>query len=123
MAFDRIKEDIREFKLNVYSYIHHSTSYYKIKAFKLMVLSITSMTQLLVVGSMLTIALIFLSFAASIGLGQLLDNLFLGYLIVGGFYLAVAGLLYLNRSQFERSIIKKFSESFFDETDDEEFLP
>ena len=115
MPFDEIKEDLGEVKENTQSYIERSVTYYKLKVFKILMRSITALTNLVVLGFVIVLALIFLSFAASVGLGRLLHNEFLGYLIVGGIYLLLAGLFYIKRAHLERSIIKKFSADFFGE--------
>lgn len=117
MAFNDIKEDISKVRGNVKSYIDYSVAYYKLKIFKILMRSITSIIQLVILGFILVIAFILLSFAASIGLGILLNNQFLGYLIVGGFYLLLAGIFYIKRSRIERNIIMRFSDDFFEETD------
>lgn len=121
MIFKEVKEHITEVNDNTQKFINSSISYYKLKGFKLLMLSVTSLTKLVVTGFILVIALIFLSLAASIGIGQLIHNPFLGYLIIGLFYLGVALLFYWKRKYVEQKIISKFSADFFDE-ESEDFI-
>jgi len=115
---DNIKENLGEVNENAQQYVNSSVSYYKLKAFKLLMKGVTSMSQLLITGFILVIAALFISFAASFGIGELLDNRFLGFLIVGVFYILVAIIFYANRQIIERKILKEFSEDFFDELED-----
>lgn len=66
--------------------------------------------------------LFFLSIGAALWLNELLDNNFLGYLIVGGFYLIV-GLLFLgSRKSLEERVYKNVGDSIKDDeagSDDE----
>lgn len=68
------------------------------------------------------IFLFFLSIGAALWLNELLDNHFLGYLIVGGFYL-ILGLLFLgSRKSLEETIYQNVGDSIKDDeagSDDE----
>jgi len=60
--------------------------------------------------------LIFLSMAAALWLGDLLEHQALGYLCVAGFYLLLGAIIYaLRRRLFVRSVIKHMSEIFFED--------
>ncbi len=115
---DNFKENINEVNEQTQNYLKSSVSYYKLKAFKFLMKSITSMAQLLIIGFILVIATLFISLAISAGIGALLDNMFLGFLIVGAFYILVAVIVYLKRGSLERKILEEFSQDFFDELDD-----
>ncbi|NNF20089.1 MAG: phage holin family protein [Flavobacteriaceae bacterium] len=115
MAFEELKDNIAEADRTARSYIDTSAEYYKLKAFKFLMQGIMSFSKMLVVGVIALIALLFLSLAASYGIGQLLDNTFQGFLIVGGFYVLVGLLFYLLRDRINRPLLKKFSEFYFDD--------
>ena len=57
--------------------------------------SSAKLIQIIAVGLLLSLALLFLSLSASIFLGELLNNYGMGFLIVGGFYLLTGIILYL----------------------------
>ncbi len=115
---DELKDNVNEVNENTQKYVNASIAYYKLKAFKLLTLSITSLSKLLVTGFILVIGIIFISFAVSKGIGSLLDNEFLGFLIVGVFYIIVALIFHYNKKFMERKILEEFSANFFDELKD-----
>lgn len=117
---DEIKENVSEVNKNTKKFINASVDYYRLKAFKLLTMSITSLSKLLITGFILVIGVFFISLAISIGLGDLLDNHFFGYLIVGCFYLLVALIFRYNKGFLERKILEEFSSSFFDEQPEDE---
>lgn len=116
---DSFKDNINEVNEQTQNFVKSSVRYYKLKAFKFLMKSISSMAQLLIIGFILVIATLFISLAASFGIGALLDNMFLGFLIIGLFYVLVAVIFYMKRGALERKIIEEFSQDFFDESDDE----
>ncbi len=60
--------------------------------------------------------LIFLSMAAALWIGELLEHQALGYLCVAGFYLLFGTIIYaVRRRLFLRSVIKHMSEIFFED--------
>ncbi|TDQ32812.1 phage holin family protein [Zeaxanthinibacter enoshimensis] len=115
MAFEELKDNIAEADRTARSYIDTSAEYYKLKAFKFLMQAVMSFSKMLIVGVIAFIALLFLSLAASYGIGQALDNTFQGFLVVGGFYLLVGILFYLVRDRINKPLLKKFSEFYFDD--------
>lgn len=116
---DDLKENANEVNENTKKLINATVAYYKLKAFKLLTMSVSSLSKLLVTGFILVIGLFFVSFAASKGIGDLLHNEFLGYLIVGVFYILVAIIFFYNKKFMEKKILEEFSATFFDESDDD----
>lgn len=86
--------------------------YAKLKAFYFAGLTATSFAKLLLVGSFLSIGLIFLSVFGAIAIGNYLDNIALGYLVIAGFYFFIAILFLLVRKQIEKVVLRKLSEKF-----------
>jgi hypothetical protein len=60
--------------------------------------------------------ILFGSIAAAFAIGAYLDNIVLGFLSVGGFYLILSLLLFLVKDKIvEGPILEKFSTIFFNE--------
>lgn len=73
----------------------------------------------LILGFFLLIALLFLSVALAIYLGDILESIALGYLIVGGAYLILMFVLSLFLKKYlEKTILRKSSAQFFNENED-----
>lgn len=116
MAFEELKENFVEADGRVRHYLEQTGDYYQLKGFKLLMKGVISFSKALLVGVVSTMALLFLSLAASFGIGQALDNTFYGFLCVGGFYLLAGLLVYALRHKLEKPLLKKFSEYYFEES-------
>ncbi|AKA34224.1 hypothetical protein [Flagellimonas lutaonensis] len=114
MAFEELKSDLMEAEADMRSYLKHSEEYIELKIFQVFMKSVASLAQTLLVGATVFLALLLLSFAAAFGLGQLLQNTFHGFLMVGGFYVLVALLCYLFRNRLNGPLLRRFSEFYFD---------
>lgn len=115
MVFDELKENLAEADVSFRSYLDSSKEYYKLKGFKFIMQGVSAFSHILLIGMAALLTLFFLSFAASYGIGQLLDNTFLGFLIVGVFYLLLGIIFYRLRRKLNRPLLQKFSEFYFDE--------
>lgn len=115
MAFEELSRDLMEANADMRSYLQSSEEHLKLKAFKVSMKAITSIAQTLLVGAVALLALFVLSLAASYGIGQALDNIFYGFLIVGSFYVLLGIICYLLRERLNAPLLRKFSEFYFDE--------
>lgn len=80
---------------------------------------VISSSHKLLLGFFLLISILFLSLAASIYIGDLLDNDALGYLIVGLFYFLLVILVALfMKPVIEKSLLRKTSQQFFNSNED-----
>ncbi|PWI30285.1 hypothetical protein DI383_07450 [Flavobacteriaceae bacterium LYZ1037] len=95
-------------------YVKKTEEYYKLKVFQQISVSISFVTRGLIIGSVLFLALFFLTFSLALAIGEWLDNLALGYLIVAAFFLLVTVILYYNRQVINKKIIRTLSTKFFD---------
>ena len=78
--------------------------------------STTMIVKFLLIGICLSMVILFGSIAAAFAIGAYLDNIVLGFLSVGGFYLVVTGLLFLVKNKIvEGPILEKFSTIFFND--------
>ncbi|HMB62815.1 MAG TPA: hypothetical protein VKN36_07065 [Eudoraea sp.] len=115
MTFDTLKENLSGGEKNMRSYLESSQEYYRLKAFKFLMQGLTSFSKILLIGAVGLLTLLFLSLATAFGLGQLLNNTFFGFLIVGVFYVALSIILYVLRSKLDGPLLRKFSEFYFDD--------
>lgn len=116
MAFESLRHDADKLQDETKAYLESTTKYYKLLGFKIAMQSISMVVRTIIVGLCLTIILLFASIAASLALGQLLDNYVYGFLIVAGFYaLLLVIFLVLKDNVFRRRILVKFSEIYFNE--------
>jgi len=114
MALEELKDNLSEVNHNVRDYLKNTEEYYKLKGFKIAMRSITSFVKILMLGSIALLSLFMLSFALAHGIGQWLDNIFLGFLIMGVFYILLGWIAYMLRNKLDGRILKKFSDYFFD---------
>lgn len=115
MAFEEVKENIAQVEASTRSYMERSTEYYRLKGFKFLMQGITEASKILLVTAIGFIALLFLSLAASFGIGQFLNNTFYGFLWVGGFYVFVGVISYLFRHKLDKPVLRKFSEFYYED--------
>ncbi len=116
MAYEELREDIEHLQENAKEYINSSVKYYKLLGFKVMTRSITLMAKFILVAFCVAMLFLFGSFALAFCLGKWLDNYAFGFLIVAGIYLIIGLIVSLvKRSVLEGSILKKFSEIFFND--------
>lgn len=97
------------------SYLEKSEEYFKLKVFKIFMRTIASFAQTLFVGTIMLMALMLLSLAASFGIGNALDSTFQGFLIVGLCYVIVGILCYIFRDKLNAPLLRRFSGYYFDE--------
>lgn len=114
-----IFENISELKDNLRQYLETRISYYGISAFEKAVKIFTAITSRVFVILLIFVAIIFLSAAAAIYLGNLLESTELGLLIVGGLYLLLGIVFYAFRKKiFSPIIIRSLVDVFFKDDDD-----
>ncbi|GEM_PF-337877 len=114
MAFENLKENLSDVDTNVRSYIENSSEYYQLKAFKVLMKSVTSFSKVLLIGAMIMMILFMFSLAASFSIGQIIDNLAYGFAAVGVFYVIIGFIIYLLRDKIDKPLLKIFSNFYFD---------
>ncbi|WP_273565718.1 hypothetical protein [Maribacter halichondriae] len=114
MAFDELKKDLMEADTDVRSYLEHSDEYLKLQVFKILMQFLTTSLQTVLVSLGVVFVLLFLSLGASLALCEVLDSYYLGFVLVGGFYVVVSILLYIFRKRWNGPVLRKFSPLYFD---------
>ena len=115
MAFEEIKEQIGDVEDGVKSYVKNSLDFYRLQSFKSMMKGITMATKVLVIGGVVSMALLFLSISLAVLFAMLLNNTAQGFLLVGGIYVLIGLILWSVRKRFEKPLLKSFSKFYFDE--------
>ena len=114
MALEELKDNVSGVDYNVRNYLKNTEEYYKLKGFKIAMHSITSLIKIMLLGSIGLLSLFMLSCALAHGIGQWLNSIFLGFLIMGAFYILLGLIAYMFRNKVDDRILRKFSEYFFD---------
>lgn len=114
MAFEGLRQNISELDENVSSYVEHSIEYAKLKSFKISMVLVTYMAKVVLVGTIVVLALLFLSTAASFALGNEMGNTTYGFAIIGLIYLVLGIIGYRFRDKLNKPLLKMFSEYFFE---------
>lgn len=114
MALEEIRENLSEVDSDIRSYLENTGEYYKLQGFKIGMRTMTSFAKMLMLGYLVLLALLMLSFAAAYGLGRWLENTFLGFLWVGLFYIFIGIIFYIFRDKMDKPMLRKFSKYYYD---------
>ncbi|QLE01138.1 phage holin family protein [Galbibacter sp. BG1] len=118
MAFENISESANELQKSSKDYINRNIEYYRLSAFKKFTKGTTSMIMFIIIGAVLFGAMLLLTFSLALFIGAWLDNLALGFLLLGIFYILVCFVVYFGfRKTIERKVLIKASKDFFDDDD------
>ena len=116
MAFEELKENTEHIQEQMQSFLESNVAYYKLWGFKVAMKSTTMILKLTLIFVCFGMVLLFCSIAGALAIGNYLDSYPLGFLIVGGIYLVITGLLFTIRDKFfEGSVLENFSEIFFND--------
>ena len=112
--FERINKASADATEKGKEYLKKSEEYYKLKIFQQLTSSISLLVKSLIIGGFLIIGLVFASVSAALAIGEALNSLALGYVIVAGAYIMLSIIIYIFRSYIDDKIISKLSKTFFD---------
>lgn len=116
MAFEELKESTQKIQEETKAYVESTVQYYKLWGFQFIMKSTRTIVKLILIGFFLMIAFLFGSIAAALAIGNALDSMALGFLIVAGAYFILVLLILFLRLRFiERPILRTFSKLFFSE--------
>nr|WP_297308169.1 competence protein [uncultured Flavobacterium sp.] len=110
-----LKEDFEKIKVDAKAFIDQNIEYYQLLGLKISCKAFSLILKIFLLALFLSIALLFISIASAFALGNLLESYTLGFLIIGGIYLLVTAIVYLNRNKLiDLPVIKKLSEMFYE---------
>ena len=101
-------------------YIKSSQEYYALKIFQQLSYSFSTLYKIIIIGSFLLLGVIFITISGALYLGEYLNSMPLGCLIVGGLLFIVAGIVYLLRKSIDKSVIQKVGNKFFNQNHEHE---
>ncbi|AZQ43146.1 phage holin family protein [Nonlabens ponticola] len=114
-----IKDNFEEFTSTAQDYIESSIAYYQLDFYKKSMKGIIDGVHKIILAFFLLIALLFLSVALSIYIGNAVDSLPLGYLIVGAIYLVIMVICAIVlKPILTKIILTRTSQSFFNSPKD-----
>ncbi len=87
LDFFHIREEAAQIEEDVKDLASAKLRYYKLWVFRLLVRMTSAISHSLIVGVVAVLAFLFLAFAAVYALGEYWNNISLGFLAVGGFFL------------------------------------
>lgn len=94
-------------------YGENELEFYKMKTLYLASSLGYSISKKLLTGMFVMVFLLFSSVALALMLGEWVNNLPLGFLLVGTLYLALSALVYVFRKKIEVYIVTQFSKHFY----------
>ncbi|MCF8713624.1 phage holin family protein [Joostella atrarenae] len=116
MSLNNISDNVEGLNKSAQEFLETNYDYYRLSAFKKLTKGTTSMITFIIIGAILFGAMLLLTFSIALFLGAWLDNLGLGFLILGASYILIAVIVYYGfRKTIERKVLMKASSDFFDE--------
>lgn len=121
MAFEKLTGNVEKVIERVEAFGTSTAEYYKLRLFKSAMKFSTALVNMLVVGFISFLFLIFISIGGALYLSAVIGNPFSGFLIVGSLYLLILLLvIFLGKGIIEQKMLLKFSDLLID---DDEFDP
>jgi len=116
MAFEKLSKSINDLNENIRALSYSTSEYYKLNLYKKIIRGVIFLVNMMLIGFVCLIALLFLSIAIAISLGEVLNDPSVGFYIVGAFYALIFGLIWIFGKKYIRNIILiKSSRTFFND--------
>ncbi len=118
MALKSLTDSLHKVTDRIEDYSVSMVEYYKLRLFKSVMKGGISLVNLLVYGSLFLFVLLFLSLGAAFWLATFFENVYAGFLLIGGFYGVILLFMFIfGRRLIERKMLHKFSGLLYDEDD------
>jgi hypothetical protein len=116
MAFEELIKNTEDIEVHSKAFIESSMAYYKLWGFKVAMKSTNTILKFTLIFISLGMVLLFCSIAGAFALGDYYGSNAIGFLIVGGLYLALTFFLFIIKDKIvEGPILEKFSTIFFND--------
>ncbi len=118
MAFKPLTDSVHKLTERLEDFVISTAELYKLRLFKSATKAAVSLVNLLVYGSLFLFVLVFLSIGAALWLGTFFEHMFIGFLLIGGFYAVILIFMFIyGRKIIERNLLLMFSGLVYDEND------
>lgn len=118
MGFNALIDSLHKATDRLENYGSSLWEYYKLHLFKSTMKGAVSLVNLLVYGSLILFVLLFLSIGAAFWLATFFENVYVGFLLIGGFYgIILILMLVFGKKYIERKILYSFSGLLYEEED------
>ncbi|NHF61005.1 hypothetical protein FK220_016760 [Flavobacteriaceae bacterium TP-CH-4] len=114
-VFDSLESTSKDAFASGEHFFESSKKYYELRIFKQLAITTTSLVKIVLVGSFCLLGLLFGTVALAIYLGDYFGSLVQGFLTTGVILFCIAIIILLLRKKMDKKIIRKLSETFFDE--------
>ncbi|MBK5192104.1 MAG: phage holin family protein [Flavobacteriaceae bacterium] len=116
MAFEKLTNSINDLNENIRALSYSTSEYYKLNLYKKIIRGVIFLVNMMLIGFVCLIALLFLSIAIAISLGKALNDPSVGFYIVGAFYVLIFGFIWVFGKKYIRKVILiKSSRTFFND--------
>lgn len=100
-------------------YADTSIKYIKLKTFHITALTISMVTNFIIIGSFLLLAIVFLGISLAMFLSDYFESAALGFLSVGALFTVVAIFIALLKNSIDGKIIRSLGSKFYEEEEEE----
>ena len=94
-------------------YYKKTQEYYRLKVFQQLTMTTGMLLKMAVIGGLAFLALIFLTVAGIIYLGNILESMVAACLIAGALFIVLLIIAYIFRRKIDNMLVKKLSVKFF----------
>ena len=116
MAFEKLTNSIQDLNDNIRALGTSSAEYYKLDLYKKIIQGVIFLVNMLLIGFICLIVVLFLSIAVAITIGTAMGIPSAGYYIVGGFYLLLLIFIWVfGKHSISKIILIKSSRTFFND--------
>ena len=95
-------------------YVKTSKEYFKLKVFQQLTLTLGLITKFAIVGGLIAFSLVFMGISGALAIGDELDSLPLGFLMIGVLFLILSLIVFLLKNAINSKIIKTIGDKYFE---------
>jgi len=105
MAFEKLTNSINDLNVNIRALSYSTSEYYKLNLYKKIIRGVIFLVNMMLIGFVCLIALLFLSIAIALSIGDALNDPSVGFYIVGAFYVLIFIFIWIFGKKYIRKII------------------